>query len=292
MQVDPYMIFSIIGAIGGLIGMVSILWNISNYRKEQKLRKLEFVGELTPIIDIDYREVERVTHEKKSFVLGEVTLTNRSKYELNLVGFHLSVAKLTPEGLPSLSFKSIPDTDVGEIIDEFGHLDLLFETYYIAYFGKLADNVVRLIREANVPTDELDPSKIEKVKQRLNQIPAEKRNAILADPNAIREYEPEKNFMYYSSMKTGLKPFLFKFLNYTLDVNAPLNIPVLFEYNGEGFYDLVFKVGAIPAAKNWAERAKLLGIGFKKQKIQLKGETEVKRINVSFDEEFVHYIKS
>jgi hypothetical protein len=316
MTFDITLISIIIGSIGGLLGIVSILWNFANRRKEQKQLKWKFLGEVAPLVDIEYKELERSKIDDKDFVLSEIILTNKSKYELKLVGFDVDIANLELEGLPPLSFKNKSDGNSTELTEEFGNLDSLFEAGYIFSFTELSKNIDKLLGYSliekiwkEIPKnlsgakfrakfEELLHNKFVEFKTQLKNMPEEKIKQILSDPNAIRECHsdpkaPDESFLYFSTMKTGLKNFLLKYLKYTLDVNSPLNIPILFQFKGEGFYKLNFTVAAMPTGVNWKEEAKLLGIGFKQEKVIIEeGESkEFNRLNASFSEDFVRHLR-
>ncbi len=267
-KIDPTIIYGIAGSLGGLFGAISIIWNIKKHRQEQKKEQQkelqQYLRDIRPNIDIEYREVQRIKAQGKKLVLGEIILTNKAVYEMIAVGFFLSISNLNLKGLPPVLLKDNIDNDNNEIHEEFGNFNLLKKTHLI-YTLLGAEYAYKYLH---------------KVEHRQEDLSREK---------GFLEANREKNYLSYSTMKYSLKDFFYKYLSYTLDPGVPLVIPIIFEYSGEGFYFLKFGLSAIPNDPNWEESAATLGIVFKKQTLEFNGKT-VSIPRVSFAEEYVRYV--
>lgn len=306
MSLDLSTLATILGSIGTAAGLISFVWQIKNSLRQQSIEKLEFRREFTPLIDIGYAEIGKTKFQDNNLVLGEISLINKSKYQLSLVGFGIYIQSLRRQNLSSLLFRTNEDLDEDEIIEEFGKLSTLTAE------GALSDeevpaifdfeNLVQIFPDI-IKTEMPDyDSKIADVKRSaskkrdvniltrfeddIQKIIAKQKNPAKIEFNVIDDY------IHYCTMKYGSDFYLKRFLNYTLDPQTPLQVPVIFQYTNDGFYKLYFKVSAVPAGEDWREKARLYGIKYRvyegeREKGKAKGKVIPALI---FAEEFVKYL--
>jgi len=304
MSFDLSTLATILGSIGTAAGLISFVWQIRNSLRQQSLEKLEFKREFTPLIDIGYTEIGKTKYEGNNLVLGEISLTNKSKYQLSLVGFGIYIQSLRRQNLSSILFRTNEDLDDDEIVEEFGKLsqiigtlsdeevpaifdfDNLVQVYPDIIKTEIPDLESRLAEIKKSASRKKDVKVITKFEDDIQKIIAKQKNPAKIEFNIIDDY------IHYCTMKYGSDFYLKRFLNYTLDPQTPLQVPVIFQYTNDGFYKLYFKVSAVPAGEDWREKAKLYGITYRiyegeREKGKAKGKVIPALI---FAEEFVKYL--